>query len=197
MRLEAYRKRKENLTAKYAAEEAISRNKCKFITEIIQGDLNVLQPRGGGAVAETDLIANLRNRGYLTSSEIKQIQGPGMGCVFDSDESVRVSTYIDTEVSHEDSDNDQEEHGPLTNDNRNSSSSSSSNRNLKNRNTERAAYAYLLDMPIRSLTDVKGNALLRDAEVTKAKLQSLRSKSEKDLWLADLDILATACSKMY
>ena len=59
IRLKAYKQRKENLTAKYAAEEAISRNKCKFITEIIQGNLNVLRSGGGGAVAETDLIRDL------------------------------------------------------------------------------------------------------------------------------------------
>ena len=41
-----------------------------------------------------------------------------------------------------------------------------------NVDSERASYAYLLDMPIRSLTDVKGNALLRDAEMAKLKLES-------------------------
>ena len=66
-----------------------------------------------------------------------------------------------------------------------------------NVDSERASYAYLLDMPIRSLTDVKGNALLRDAEMAKLKLESLQAKSENDLWLADLDILSTACDQLY
>ena len=52
-------------------------------------------------------------------------------------------------------------------------------------------------MPIRSLTDVKGNALLRDAEMAKLKLETLQAKSENDLWLADLDILSTACERLY
>ena len=66
-----------------------------------------------------------------------------------------------------------------------------------NIDSSRASYAYLLDMPIRSLTDVKGNALLRDAEMAKLKLETLQAKSENDLWLADLDILSTACENLY
>ena len=47
--------------------------------------MNVLRSGGGGAVAETDLIRDLRSRGYLTSSEIRKIQGPNMVNMFDVD----------------------------------------------------------------------------------------------------------------
>ena len=159
--------------------------------------MNVLRSGGGGAVAETDLIRDLRSRGYLTSSEIRKIQGPSMVNMFDVDSHMSVDRQQDgdNENRHSNRDGDEDRNG-YGNNNLNKDDDEI-DKIQNNVDSERASYAYLLDMPIRSLTDVKGNALLRDAEMAKLKLESLQAKSENDLWLADLDILSTACDQLY
>ena len=147
--------------------------------------MNVLRSGGGGAVAERDLISDLRNRGYLSNEEIRAMQG------YSGDSTDSVSTGDDSDSSGTNDDSD----GENNYDNQNNPSNSNNN-TLGNEREGRASYAYLLDMPIRSLTDVRGQALLREAEVAKVKLDTLRAKSESDLWLTDLDTLVTACQHM-
>ena len=163
--------------------------------------MNVLRSGGGGAVAETDLIRDLRSRGYLPSSEIRRIQGPNMVNMFDVDSHMSVDRQQDGDNENMQSNRGSDEDGD---EDRNGYGNNNPNKDddeidkiQNNVDSERASYAYLLDMPIRSLTDVKGNALLRDAEMAKLKLESLQAKSENDLWLADLDILSTACDQLY
>ena len=79
--MDAYKKRKENLLKKISLEEAMSRNKCRFINEILSGSLDMLRVGGGGAVAEGDLVTNLKSRGYLCSAEMKQLYGPSISSI--------------------------------------------------------------------------------------------------------------------
>ena len=152
----------------------------------------MLRSGGGGAVAERDLISDLRNRGYLSNGEIRAMQG------YSGDSTDSVSTGDDSESSGSSNDNNDDSENTYDDQNNSSTNSNYNNNNntLGNEQEGRASYAYLLDMPIRSLTDVRGQALLREAEVAKVKLDTLRAKSESDLWLTDLDTLVTACQHM-
>jgi DNA topoisomerase-2 len=48
-------------------------------------------------------------------------------------------------------------------------------------------YNYLVDMPIRTLTKQKLEVLKKDIDNIKSKIKTLKNKSEKDLWIEDLD----------
>ena len=193
--MEAYKQRKENLLKKISLEEAMSRNKCRFINEILSGSLDMLRVGGGGAVAEGDLVNSLKSRGYLCSAEMKQMYGlslPSLGAnallTGDNDESNIVDSDTDEDDDKDlavDSDGDKEQKRVT----RTSEGSSYS--------PARTSYAYLLDLPIRSLTDVRSASLLRDAELARQKLDTLKGRSESDLWLADLDSLVTTYNQQY
>ena len=177
--MEAYKKRKEGLMKMYAADEAVCRSKCRFISEILSGDLDVLQKNGGGAVAETDLVNDLKKRGYLSSGEIQEMRGPRLLALSDSD----------TTSNGNDSESDDSLISTPT--------TQKSNQLTVLSSRDRQSYAYLLDLPIRSLTDVRVAALRRDAEQSRAKLEQLEIKSETDLWLADLETLIVTYNTLY
>lgn len=167
--MEAYKKRKEALMKMYAADEAVCRSKCRFISEILSGDLDVLQRNGGGAVAEKDLVNDLKKRGYVSSSEIQEMRGPRLIALSDSDATSGAS------------DSEPDDSNIIT------STTQKSNQLSVLSSKERQSYSYLLDLPIRSLTDVRVASLRRDAEESRAKLDQLEKKTEMDLWLADLE----------
>lgn len=183
--MEAYKKRKEALMKMYAADEAVCRNKCRFISEILSGDLDVLQKNGRGAVAETDLVNDLKKRSYLSSGEIQEMRGPRLLALSDSDS--------DTTSGGSDSEPDDS----LITTSTSISTTQKSNQLSVLSSKERQSYAYLLDLPIRSLTDVRVAALRRDAEQSRAKLEQLEKKSETDLWLADLETLIVTHSSLH
>ena len=186
IRMDAYKKRKENLLKKISLEEAMSRNKCRFINEILSGNLDMLRVGGGGAVAEGDLVTSLKSRGYLCSAEMKQLYGPSISSI-GANKLLTGNTEdfdgIDSSADADAVDIDQKGIMKIAD----GSSYSSS----------RSSYAYLLDLPIRSLTDVRSASLLRDAELAKQKLDTLKCRSESDLWLADLDSLVTTYNQQY
>ena len=181
--MEAYKKRKEALMKMYAADEAVCRNKCRFISEILSGDLDVLQKNGRGAVAETDLVNDLKKRSYLSSGEIQEMRGPRLLALSDSDTTSGGS--------------DSEPDDSLITTSTSISTTQKSNQLSVLSSKERQSYAYLLDLPIRSLTDVRVAALRRDAEQSRAKLEQLEKKSETDLWLADLETLIVTHSSLH
>ena len=50
-------------------------------------------------------------------------------------------------------------------------------------------YSYLLSMPIQSLTEQKCQSLQKAFESARVNLRELESRSERDLWVSDLDAL--------
>jgi hypothetical protein len=187
VRMDAYKKRKENLLRKISLEEAMSRNKCRFINEILSGTLDMLRVGGGGAVPEGDLVNSLQSRGYLCSAEMKQLYGTSMTSIGTSKLLTTGDEESDDNVSDVDTDTDI------------AAMQKGITRTLdgSGHSPARSSYAYLLDLPIRSLTDVRSASLLRDAELARQKLDTLKGKSESDLWLADLDSLVATYNQQY
>ena len=60
----------------------------------------------------------------------------------------------------------------------------------------RAGYGYLLDLPILSLTDERSQQLHARSEEASARLADIRGRTAEDLWMADLDNLASAHDKL-
>jgi hypothetical protein len=179
VRMDAYKRRKERLTMKYAADEATSRSKCRFITEILKGELDVFR---AGAVPEAVLIQDLRSRGYPTTAQLRAMQGPNVDFIGrDSD---------DSDSTDQESDNE-----PFQAEAKGNAKGKVSTQPQSQSPSDRSSYAYLLDLPIRSLTDVRSAMLMREAEQSQLKLTTLQSKSESDLWLADLDTLTATYDK--
>lgn len=176
--------RKERLTMKYAADEATSRSKCRFITEILKGDLDVFRAGGGGAVPEAVLIKDLQSRGYPTTSQLRAMQGPLSSGMRNVD--VTGGDSVDSDDTDHESDVEPPQTGVKTKGKGSIQSQFSS---------DRSSYAYLLDLPIRSLTDVRSAMLMREAEQSQLKLKTLQARSESDLWLADLDTLTATYEK--
>ena len=189
VRMDAYKKRKENLLRKISLEEAMSRNKCRFINEILSGTLDMLRVGGGGAVPEGDLVNSLQSRGYLCSAEMKQLYGTSLTAIGTSKLLSSGDEESDDNVSDADVDIDVDVEAVQKGVTRMSDGSSHS--------PARSSYAYLLDLPIRSLTDVRSASLLRDAELARQKLDTLKGRSESDLWLADLDSLVATYNQQY
>ena len=185
--MDAYKKRKENLLRKISLEEAMSRNKCRFINEILSGSLDMLRIGGGGAVPEGDLVNSLQSRGYLCSAEMKHLYGTSMT-------SIEASKLLSSGSGDEESDDivsdvDVDVKAVQRGVTRTSDGLGHS--------PARSSYAYLLDLPIRSLTDARSASLLRDAELARQKLETLKCRSESDLWLADLDSLVATYNQQY
>lgn len=185
--MDAYKKRKENLLRKISLEEAMSRNKCRFINEILSGSLDMLRVDGGGAVPEGALVNSLQSRGYLCSAEMKQLYGTSIISIGTS--KLLSSSSGDEESDDIVSDVDVDVEAVQRGVTRTSDGSGHS--------PARSSYAYLLDLPIRSLTDVRSASLLRDAELARQKLETLKCRSESDLWLADLDYLVATYNQQY
>jgi hypothetical protein len=183
--MDAYKRRKERLTMKYAADEATSRSKCRFITEILKGDLDVFRAGGGGAVPEAVLIKDLRSRGYPTTAQLRTMQGP-----FSS--SMRNVDVIGSDGDDSDSTDLESAIEPFQAEAKGKAKGKGS---TQSQSQDRSSYAYLLDLPIRSLTDVRSAMLMREAEQSQLKLTTLQSKSVSDLWLADLDTLTATYDK--
>ena len=189
--MDAYKKRKENLLKKISLEEAMSRNKCRFINEILSGTLDMLRVGGGGAVPEGDLVNSLQSRGYLCNAEMKQLYGTSMTAIETSKLLSSGDEESDDNVSDVDVDVDADIDVEAVQKGVTRTSDGSGH------SPARSSYAYLLDLPIRSLTDVRSASLLRDAELARQKLDTLKCRSESDLWLADLDSLVATYNQQY
>eukprot|EP01032_Pedospumella_encystans_P016292 gene16292-18589_t len=57
---------------------------------------------------------------------------------------------------------------------------------------QEGSYAYLLDLPIFSLTDKRSQQLQSRAQEAAEKLTQMKARSVQDLWLADLDRISSA-----
>ena len=151
IRLQAYRTRKNILLRKYQAEEALCRNRAQFVSDILSGKLSILPGKGqSGARNEQEVLAELRKSAYATSFELRSISGPlglpsGLKDLEDEEEG-EAGGQVDSEGNRL---------GDKGSDKSSSSSSSSSSF------IDRAAYAYLLDLPLRSLTEERSLALRR------------------------------------
>lgn len=73
VRLDAYSKRKELLLQQLAANAEVSRNKSRFVTDILSGKLDILK-RSSKGVQENMLIAELESNNYSKKSQIKNIE---------------------------------------------------------------------------------------------------------------------------
>jgi DNA topoisomerase II len=77
VRLQAYETRKDYLTRKFSHEVEIHRNKSKFVQDILSGDIELLQrgAEGRGSRSESDLVEELRSRGYASREVLTQMLG--------------------------------------------------------------------------------------------------------------------------
>ena len=57
------------------------------------------------------------------------------------------------------------------------------------------SYAYLLDMPIQSLTEERVISLKKSSEESLKRLEEMQRSSATDLWMRDLEAYATAATK--
>jgi len=73
VRLEAYNKRKELLLQQLTANAEVSRNKSRFVTDILGRKLDILN-RSKSGVQENLLIAELERNNYSKMSQIKNIE---------------------------------------------------------------------------------------------------------------------------
>jgi DNA topoisomerase II len=157
VRFQAYSKRKRMLLSKLEAEEIISRNRARFVTQILSGDLDILTSTRASSskpqhpIKENDLIQVLQSRGYASQADINKL-------------------LLSASMPGESSPSPAE--------------------------VDKKAFAYLLDLPIQSLTQERSINLTKKAEDAKKKFQDLQSKSEADLWLADLEALKLKAMEM-
>ena len=56
------------------------------------------------------------------------------------------------------------------------------------------SYAYLLDMPIQSLTEERVVSLKRSSDESMMRLKGMQSSTPTDLWMRDLETYATAAT---
>ena len=75
VRMGMYHKRRENLLKKYQADVAMSSNKCRFVGDILNGDITLLRRQGN--VKEEDLVEELARKGYDSREAIEGGGGGG------------------------------------------------------------------------------------------------------------------------
>ena len=122
-------------------------------------------------MSETDIVAELRRRGFADELEIQRVhEGPS------SKAGKTVTTTIASAAS-------------TTTATTASTTASSPG--------AAGGFSYLLDMPIYSLTDERSMQLQQRALEASEKLKQITSKSVDDLWLADLDNLSSAYEHTY
>ena len=155
IRLEAYRTRKNILLRKYQAEEALCRNRSQFVSDILSGKLSILPGKGqSGARHEQEILSELRKSSYATSFELRSISGPlglpsGLKEVEEEEESDGRGDADRLRI---------EDKGYSV---KGSDKSMTTTSSSPPSSIDRAAYAYLLDLPLRSLTEERALALRR------------------------------------
>jgi DNA topoisomerase-2 len=154
VRLEAYNKRKELLLQQLTANAEVSRNKSRFVTDILSRKLDILN-RSKSGVQENLLIEELERNNYSKISQIKNIEKINLLDAKDGETIPKIKSKNPTDE-----------------------------------------YAYLLDMPIHSLTEEKAMALTKSAELADQNLKQLQAKSIQDLWAVDLDRLGEESAKL-
>lgn len=173
IRYQAYTLRKLYLIRKLLVDTLISQNKSRFIQEIISGQLTILKQskspkpnenaQDNSTLKEYDLIQELEDKNYMKMKDIQKILYHGDPAY---PESLTSTPNPQIKIDAVTSDISESNEG----------------------STGKAAYQYLLDMPIYSLTYEKFQSLQMQTVTLQSSLVELRSKSEKDLWLSDLDI---------
>jgi DNA topoisomerase II len=149
VRLAAYEARKDSLLRKYRAEVALNSNKSRFVSDILNGHISLLQSN-----SEDALVGELLSRGYASREE------------------------IDGALHHE--------HPDITADGSGSGSGSGG----------KAAFRYLLDMPIQSLTEERVVALKKGSEESTRKLTDMEGSAPSDLWVRDVEAYVAAAIKL-
>jgi DNA topoisomerase II len=157
VRLQAYVTRKESLERKLAAEELRARNRSRFLSSILSGEVSILSPRqatspgaagGVSAVSAIEIVDTLQELGFADEWQIDSVANPS-----------NVHEGKGEDIGS----------APIS--------------------RTRKDFAYLLDLPIHSLTEEKSLQLHRRAQEAAERLASIRSKTVQDLWLADLEKL--------
>jgi DNA topoisomerase-2 len=143
VRLAAYEARKDSLLRKYRAEVALNGNKSRFVSDILNGHISLLQSNS----SEDALVGELISRGYASREEID---------------------------------------GALLNGQPANGSGSGG----------KAAFRYLLDMPINSLTEERVVALKKSSEESTQRLTDMEGSAPSDLWVRDVEAYVAAASKL-
>ena len=176
IRLEAYERRKKALAAKFQIDAEVARNKCRFVTDILNGNLEIIGPStsssssarqasSGSATVplalhrvarEGELLSQMRRMGYSSLENLEMLSGKN------------------SSGSGSGSGSGATEEGASR---------------TKKASSTKGSFGYLLDMPIHSLTEERVVSLRGTAEEANAKLKALLATSEKDLWMRDLDAL--------
>ncbi len=149
VRMDMYDKRRESLLRKYAADVAISTNKSRFVSDILNGDITLLRRQGN--VSEEDLVEELSRKGYESREAIEG----------------------------------------------RSRSNTGGDGSLKDSPASKRSYAYLLDMPIQSLTEERVVSLKRSSDESMIRLKGMQSSTPTDLWMRDLETYATAATSYF
>lgn len=169
VRLQAYEDRKDYLMRKFSHEVEIHRNKSKFVQDILSGDIELLR-RGGegsGSRSESELVGELRSRGFASREVLTQMLGGTTSTT--GSPTLLAETAIDgaeETVRGEDM------------------------------SPESADYRYLLEMPIHSLTEERMTTLRKSAEQSEGKLNELLASSVQDLWMRDLTAFTDKVEKL-
>jgi len=71
-RLDGYERRRENVLQLLRAEEMMTRNRSRFIREVISGDISLI--RSGVPVSDAEIKGLLLRRGYATAQDISRLR---------------------------------------------------------------------------------------------------------------------------
>lgn len=145
------------LSRRYEADLLENKTKSDFINCIISGDIDL---RG---VRETDLLSELRRKGFANRLQIDSIRQAGLR----SGQHSAVSTAVG----------------------KTSSDANDNSGGVENGQSGLGGYQYLLNMPIQSFTDEQVRLLSQRMHSAQQKLEDIHRKTETDLWMEDLSAL--------
>ncbi len=100
VRIKAYVKRKEMMSKKFALEEAISRNKSRFVDEIIRGDLSIINSNNGSGIKENELQRILVDKRYPKMKELRNISSINSNDIFDVVQESEQSTETENDYEY-------------------------------------------------------------------------------------------------
>ncbi|KAJ1416213.1 DNA topoisomerase, partial [Ochromonadaceae sp. CCMP2298] len=175
-----YGVRKGAVERRYRAEEMRSRNRARFVSMLGSGELLLTGSGGGGmgggmGVSEVDIERDLASRGFATEAEIHRTMiGAGAGTGVGGEGVGGVGAGIDTGVG--------------------AGVGMGVGMGLGvGVGVGGGQFAYLLDLPILSLSEARCQRLHQAADTAAQGLAAIATRSADDLWLADLHALREAC----
>jgi DNA topoisomerase II len=173
LRLDLYRRRREEMIKKSRFDELLTGSKARFIEDILCGSLSLTHAGDSGAVkgkgqgesvhykSYEELVLDLRERGFLSEGQITARSVAG-----DADERDVADAGAGAGAGAD--------AGPG------------------------GGYSYLLNMPIHSFTKDRVDRLQQGAADAKANLDTILNRTTpEDLWLQDLDALRKEIVKYY